>query len=265
MGNRKYNDYHRINDQGVEEKQCKDCLRWFVMDENNFGSDKGNKDGFNMSCKICQKKYNQKSYIANRETRLADSKRRRLEKLPEITEYLTDYYKKNKETIKVSNQEYKNGHREYYRENSREYRHNEDNKDRLRGYNQTRKPKNHKMSDQEWIDCREYFKNEDGEYCCIYCGMTESKHKRRFKKGLHREHVIFDGRNDIKNCVPSCQICNRNKNHKTLNEFYNINNPNYTYQQYHKIYLWLRYDYKKFIQAKDIKVRNWLKKKKKVV
>ena len=67
MKYRKYKDYHRINEQGIEEKQCKECLKWFEMNENNFGIDNGNKDGFNMLCKTCLKKNNQKYYSENKE------------------------------------------------------------------------------------------------------------------------------------------------------------------------------------------------------
>jgi len=54
MAYRKYKDYHRINKEGIEEKQCKVCFEWFVMDKNNFGIDNKNKDGFNVLCKSCQ-------------------------------------------------------------------------------------------------------------------------------------------------------------------------------------------------------------------
>jgi len=61
---------------------------------------------------------------------------------------------------------------------------------------------------------------------------------------------IDNGKNDLRNCVPSCYSCNSQKNKKTLNEFYNPENPNYTYEQYYKIYQWIRYDYKNHILPK---------------
>jgi hypothetical protein len=80
------------------------------------------------------------------------------------------------------------------------------------------------------------------------------------KMDLHKEHVIVDGRNDIKNCIPSCQICNDSKGEYSLNTWYNSSNSKFDPIKLHKIYLWLRYDYKKYIEKKKVK-RNYKKKK----
>jgi len=124
------------------------------------------------------------------------------------------------------------------------------NKDKTRGYTQKRKVKNHKISKKEWEDAKNYFNNS-----CSYCGLPASEHSRIYsgkiqKCDLHKEHVIDDGRNDLKNCIPSCARCNSSKHTKTLNEFYNPSNPDYTYERYHKIYMWMRYDSKKYIKQK---------------
>lgn len=81
--------------------------------------------------------------------------------------------------------------------------------------------------------------------------MTEEEH-RKINRGqdLHKEHIIHDGKNDLRNCVPSCYRCNINKWKYSLNNWYNLNNPNYTFEKYHKIYQWVRYDYKKYIKKK---------------
>lgn len=113
------------------------------------------------------------------------------------------------------------------------------NKDKLLEYKMNRGNKFHKISTKEWSYCKEYF-----NYECAYCGMHESVHKQAYKQQLHKEHVIHDGRNDIKNCIPSCRVCNSSKHTSTLSEWYNINNPNYTRERYLKIYEWLRYDCK---------------------
>jgi hypothetical protein len=70
---------------------------------------------------------------------------------------------------------------------------------------------------------------------------------------FHKEHVIHEGKDNLSNCVPACQSCNDKKWKFTLNEWYNSSNPVYTYERYHKIYLWLRYDYKKYIQKRKPK------------
>lgn len=113
-----------------------------------------------------------------------------------------------------------------------------------------RKPKEHIMYDIEWDNLKKYFDNK-----CCYCGLPIEKHyiKRLgvIKQGdFHRDHVIDDGRNDLKNALPSCEVCNSEKHTKTLNEFYNLSNPNYTREKYLKIVQWLRYDYKEYILPK---------------
>lgn len=116
----------------------------------------------------------------------------------------------------------------------------QNNKDKVKVYSQKRwSNKKHNIPEKEWIRCKEYF-----DYLCAYCGMSEVNHKKRYKQQLHKEHVIHDGRDDIKNCVPSCKSCNGSKHVKTLNEWYNKMNPDYSYERYLKIYQWIRYDYK---------------------
>lgn len=51
--------------------------------------------------------------------------------------------------------------------------------------------------------------------------------------------------------LPSCQSCNSKKNRKTINEFLKCNDNNgFNYKRYHKIYLWIRYDCKKYKKQK---------------
>jgi endonuclease I len=82
------------------------------------------------------------------------------------------------------------------------------------------------------------------------------------KKDLHKDHVIPDGRNDLKNCVPACHSCNSSKGDLSLNTWYNKNNPVYAYDRYIKIYKWIRFDCRKFIRKKQPK-RKYAKKNKK--
>lgn len=115
-----------------------------------------------------------------------------------------------------------------------------DNKDKTKQYNQQRwSNKKHNISEKEWKQCKEYF-----DYKCAYCGMNEEDHRAIHKQQLHKEHVIHEGRNDIKNCVPSCKSCNSSKHTAALNEWYNDTNPVYTKERYLKIYQWLRWDCK---------------------
>lgn len=122
------------------------------------------------------------------------------------------------------------------------------NPEKCKQYNDKRSAnKKHLITEKEWKDCKQYFDNS-----CAYCGMTEDEHKFKFKKGLHKEHVINDGRNDLKNCIPSCEPCNSTKNIKTFNEFYNVTNTNYSIDKYKKIVQWLRYDYQNYIKPKRL-------------
>ena len=118
-----------------------------------------------------------------------------------------------------------------------------------------KRKKKHRLSKQEWKSCKEYFNNE-----CAYCGLPIEEHFRKYagklqKIDFHKEHVIDDGRDDIKNCIPSCQICNSSKRESSLNTWYNQENPNYTRERYLKIYNWIRYDCKKYIEKKKQKNR----------
>lgn len=114
------------------------------------------------------------------------------------------------------------------------------NKDKIKGYRLARDAnKKHSIPEKEWKRCKEFF-----DYRCAYCGLDEIEHKKLYKQQLHKEHVIHDGRNDIKNCVPSCKSCNGSKHTKTLNGWYNTVNLNYSYERYMKIYQWIRFDCK---------------------
>jgi hypothetical protein len=114
-------------------------------------------------------------------------------------------------------------------------------------YNKKHNKKKHKISKVEWDNCKKYF-----DYSCAYCGMTEEEHRKIYKQDLHKEHVIDDGRNDLKNCVPSCKMCNSEKHEDSLNNWYNKNNLRYDYSRYSKIYNWIRYDCKKYVKKKKI-------------
>lgn len=125
-----------------------------------------------------------------------------------------------------------------------------ENPNKLQSYSVTRKNKKHIMINKEWEACKKYFIHR-----CAYCGLKIEEHWIVFRGNLklgdfHREHVIEDGRNDIKNCVPSCKSCNSEKGQMTLNEWYNPSNPKYNRERYYKIYTWIRFDCKKYIQPK---------------
>jgi len=110
-----------------------------------------------------------------------------------------------------------------------------------------RKEKKHDIDDEEWGYCLEYFNNS-----CAYCEMTWEEHFVTYGQDLHKEHIIHDGRNDIKNCVPSCRVCNSEKKLESFNNWFNIENEKYKRIRYLRIYKWLRFDCIKFKKRKNI-------------
>jgi len=246
-----YEESHRnIND--ILEKKCNKHNLYFPEEnpwipctlEYFYKNVSSKKDGLNTWCKKCAI---QKS--SNKLKELGETRKK----------YRKNSYQKNKEKEKKQAGLWFKNNKERALWLQSRWRKSDRGKEKYSFYGQIRKPKNHKMTSQEWIDTKEYFKNDNGEYCCAYCGMTEDEHKKFTTKGLHREHVIDNGRNDIKNCVPACIVCNRAKDDKPLNEFYNSNNRNYTYEKYYKIYIWLRYDCLKYIVPRKVQDRVKLK------
>jgi hypothetical protein len=234
-----YNLTHKIIDEVIYKKctQCPEEEAWQPMNDEHYYKWKRSPDGFQAQCISCsikkaskyqtehskeRSRYNHKRYVAMPEYhKNKDIKWR--ENNPKRMSYLMSRWQKN-------------------------------NPDKVRYYNAKRKlEKEHKITKSEWKACKEYFDN-----CCAYCGLPIEKHYRTYAGklqniDLHKEHVIVDGRNDIKNCVPSCQSCNSSKGEYSLNTWYNINNPIFDSIKLHKIYMWLRYDYKKFIEKKKPK------------
>lgn len=180
---------------------------------------------YNPECKECSKerstRWNKKNFKRRRELRIK-------------------YYKEGKwiEKDKLSSKRQReNG---YFLEWSRK------NKDKLKIYAERRAHKNHKISNNEWEECKKYF-----NYSCAYCGMTEKEHKKIYNQQLHKEHVDHEGANDLSNCVPSCKSCNSSKWDKNLDEWYSKNDK-FIYEKYHKIIQWITKDYKNYIDKVKI-------------
>lgn len=135
---------------------------------------------------------------------------------------------------------------------------------KARKYGARRRLKNHKVTPKEWISCKEYFKDDDGDYCCAYCGLKIQDHYRIYagelqKIDLHKEHKNDNGSIFLDNCIPSCGSCNDKKWSFDFDDFYNETNPNYTKERYDKIIKWTTEDYKLYIISKHLKMLNeWL-------
>ncbi|MDK3010871.1 phage terminase small subunit-related protein [Bacillus cereus] len=71
------------------------------------------------------------------------------------------------------------------------------------------------ISNEQWEECKTYFRNEDNESCCAYCGDVADS--------LEKEHIISvdkGGTYSINNIIPACSRCNRTKNNQDLNDWF---------------------------------------------
>jgi hypothetical protein len=225
-----YDDYHKITDNQLLKK-CIICNEWIPCNDEFFYKNKGNKsDGLYPECKECSKK--------------------------KAAQWVKDNYSRHKKLHKKyrATDKYKKWNRKNHikmQDKIKEWM--LINKDKVNQYSKIHRQKDHRISEKEWDLCKFYFNHR-----CAYCGLSIEEHyvKRKGKlqwQDFHKEHVIHDGRIDIKNCVPSCQSCNSSKHTASLNNWYNSKNLNYTYERYYKIYQWLRYDYKKYITKRKPK------------
>jgi len=211
---------------GVIERYCPVCDCWKEENVENFYRNYKvkNKIAFMSTCKVCRKDRNKinKEYCNKKSL-----------------EWFYENYGQERVRIK----QWKVNNSEKNREYLSEYQKRDSFKQKKYGL----RHKNHDVTKQEWYDCKKFFNFE-----CAYCGLSIEEHWITYgnnkKLGdFHKDHLICNGKNNLSNCVPSCQGCNLSKHTFTINQWYNPENSNYTQDRYHHIYLWIRYDYKKFI------------------
>jgi HNH endonuclease len=218
-------------------KKCTQCLADYPATEEYFYKQKvttkkkGTLFKLQAACIICRRKQSRERGNANKEQRRKNRRK---------------WYLANKDHDNAKSRAWQRNNPERKKENDQRYRQSEIGKQKFRESAERRKEINHNITNNEWNACKEYF-----DHTCAYCGMSYDEHKQSIGKDLHKEHVIADGRNDLKNCVPSCWRCNSSKWRYSLNNWYNENNPNYTYERYKFIYNWIRYDCKKYIEHKN--------------
>jgi hypothetical protein len=243
----KYEDKHKeLN--GIVYKWCPDCNEWYLMSDDNFKVHPSKKDGFSDRCKVCQEKYNHNHYMKNHDENKANArlyKRANKEKCNKVDR---EYRELHKDERKIKEKEWRLEHKQHLRKYLQNYL--KLHPEKTMYYNKERQHRNHVMYDEEWENCKRKF-----NYRCAYCGLPIEEHfvYRRGKyqwQDFCKEHVIDEGKNDLSNCIPSCNTCNVNKNTKGFHDFYNPNNPDFTYERHHEIYLWMRYEYKKYILPK---------------
>jgi hypothetical protein len=165
-------------------------------------------------------------------------------------EYDKDYNKEHWDKKKLQFKDRYENKNEEWAEYQNGYLKRPSSKEKQKVYQKKYKKKKHKITKQEWLDCKNYFNN-----CCAYCELPVEEHYRRYNKGiqkidLHKEHIDDNGTNDLSNCVPSCQSCNSGKREEEFNVWYNKDNHKFTQERYNRIIKWLTEDYKLFIKEK---------------
>lgn len=217
-----YDESHKIIN-GILYKLCNRCNQWFpCTDEFFYKNNKNNIDGLYPYCKECTKRKSREwvTNPANKEAVLKSARKRNAK--PDFKIKMRMYSKKQRE----------NGYsKEYQRQNL----------DKFKTYRNSRKCKNHNITNEEWKYCKEYF-----NYSCAYCGISEEQAKEQQGQYLHREHVDCNGSNDISNCIPSCKICNSSKWESDMEEWY-YQQKCFSESRLNHIHKWLNEDYKKYI------------------
>ena len=223
----KWSEKHNIIN-GEIYRLCSKCKEWKHEEEEFYYNT--NSQNYSGECKECARKRSLNTRNKNIE-RARSSWRK--------------WYRKddNRERIKQYNKEYYEADPQRKLEIAKEFRQN--NPDIINAYCKNRRNKNHNISKKEWIACKTYF-----DFKCAYCGLTEKENYKLYNCQLHKEHVVFDGENDLSNCVPSCQECNSEKNIFSLETWYNDNNPKYSQEGYNRIQKWITEDHKKYIVEK---------------
>lgn len=218
-----YNRTHKIiND--IIYKECGICKEWSIEEENFYYQYE--KSGAN--CKKCSKEkaMKWKHDPKNRASLTASNKK---------SDLAPERHKKTKEYMKIRrfNGEYKKWQ--------------QNNPEKIKQYRLDREQnKTHTISKKEWKLCQEYFNNQ-----CAYCGLPIEEHFTTYrgitKQGnFHKEHVDYEGVNDLSNCVPACKSCNCQKNVFSLDEWYNDNKIEFSQERLNKIHKWLEGDYKRY-------------------
>jgi hypothetical protein len=234
---RPYEEYHKIVD-GVLYKKCTRHKEYFenedewlpCTNEYFYINKTNNIDGLHPECKRCGSR---KAVEWKKEHREHVNEQNRIARI------------ENKWNVREIMK--RNGRRRIKNGAYREWCNSDSGKESSLRSRLKRQNKEHRITSQEWLDCKYYFNN-----ACAYCGLSADQHfgtRRGITKihDLHKEHVNHEGENDLSNCVPACQICNSEKHTFALDEWYNEDNPRYDENRYYRIKQWLNEDYKKYI------------------
>jgi hypothetical protein len=225
---------------------------WILMDDEHFyRNDKNSLDGYSNRCKRCEIERAKKRQQDHRE-----------ELLPYYRQYNTDNWDRKSQQFRDRRINNLEEWQDYYAN----WLKTPAGKESSKKAQEKRKHKNHKINTKEWMSCKDYFKNENGEWCCAYCGTLWKDHYRTYagelqKCDLHKEHVDDKGNNDLSNCVPSCLNCNSSKHTYALEFWYNEDNPDFTQERLDKILKWINEDWKEYYVEKKPRAKYGSRKK----
>ncbi len=207
----------------TDYKRCNRCKEWLPATTEYFYKNKANGiDGLFPYCKKCN---------INKSLVWRD------ENLDKCRYYDRKRSQKSHRKIKVR------AYNEKYREQGGYLLWQRKNKDKIKEYNTYREMhKQHDITEGEWNNCKNYF-----NYECVYCGIAEDEAEKIYNNKLHKDHVIYDGANDLSNCVPACKSCNSKKHTFELEEWYK-SDENFTQKRLEKIQRWLNQDYTYYIE-----------------
>jgi len=234
-----YVQNHRTNDNGIVERKCQEWLEE-SYDNYYYVNKKDVNKKFLPECRKCTVKRSSKNQAENKDRASATQKAWKDERRDE----LHDAFRAWKKSVIGHIRRYQRG----YQQSSK-------GKSKYKVYGLKRYfEKNHDISSKEWIACKDYFKDKDGDWSCAYCGLKIQDHLidragNLVKSDFHKEHNNDKGSNDLSNCIPSCGSCNYKKWSFPFEEWYR----NYEYfneDRYDKIIKWIEEDYKFYIEDK---------------
>lgn len=197
-------------------KRCSICKEWIKCNKEYFYKNSKNKsDGFYPYCKSCSVEKSKKWNKDNNEKTLTYQKKRNDLQQNREKRRLSEKRRREQGLVKEwwVNNKYRN--KKYM-------------------VNHT----NHKITQEEWEACLDYF-----DWSCAYCGYLYDVHLEIEGQQLHKDHINHNGHDYIDNCAPACRTCNTSKHDKEFNEWYNENNPSYKEERLSKIIHWLEVDW----------------------
>lgn len=179
---------------------------------------------YNPRCKSCVNELSTE-YRKEHHVEFMEYKKEWVKNNPEKHQgYIDKFHSEKKNQYKIQQKDWRQNNKDVMSEHARRYR----------------EEKQFKISNKEWERCKDYF-----NYTCAYCGISENEAQKLYDKGLHKEHAMNKGSNDLSNCLPSCTRCNSSKYTEDYTYWYTEDNSIYNDERLKLISDWLNGDFKK--------------------